>query len=126
MFSRKSSVWIFAHRLASRELAGSPMSTEPSKCSYGMDKTRTLPLTKASCSAAHGAPGRGINNSGSSRTDKDDIFEELSALSLTLQRNDLILPQATSEWRKTVTRLEALKLRAKAGGMLEKIQTMLA
>ncbi|KAM9415649.1 uncharacterized protein ACWYII_024397 isoform 3-T5 [Salvelinus alpinus] len=54
------------------------------------------------------------------------MFEELSSLSLTLQRNDLILPQATSELRKTVTRLEALKLRAKAGGMLEKIQTMLA
>ncbi|KAM9398529.1 uncharacterized protein ACWYII_031115 isoform 1-T1 [Salvelinus alpinus] len=55
-----------------------------------------------------------------------DMFEELSSLSLTLQRNDLILPQATSELRKTVTRLEALKLRAKAGGMLDKIQTMLA
>ncbi|CAL8263933.1 unnamed protein product [Merluccius merluccius] len=41
-------------------------------------------------------------------------------------RNDLILPQATSELRKTVTRLEALKFRVKAGGMLEKIQTMLA
>ncbi|XP_052328496.1 uncharacterized protein LOC127909931 [Oncorhynchus keta] len=54
------------------------------------------------------------------------MFEELSVLSLTLQRNDLILPQATSELRKTVTRLEALKLRAKAGGMLEKIQTTLA
>ncbi|KAM9465680.1 uncharacterized protein ACWYII_010262 isoform 2-T2 [Salvelinus alpinus] len=45
---------------------------------------------------------------------------------LALQRNDLILPQASSELRKTMTRLEALKLRAKAGGMLEKIQTMLA
>jgi len=55
-----------------------------------------------------------------------DMFEELSSLSLTLQRNDLILPQAMSELRKTVTRLEALKSRAKAGGMLEKIQTMLA
>eukprot|EP00063_Salmo_salar_P039845 XP_014014680.1 PREDICTED: uncharacterized protein LOC106579367 isoform X1 [Salmo salar] len=55
-----------------------------------------------------------------------DMFKELSSLSLTLQRNDLILPQATSELRKTVTRLEALKLRAKAGGILEKIQTMLA
>ncbi|KAJ8367409.1 hypothetical protein AAFF_G00318120 [Aldrovandia affinis] len=54
------------------------------------------------------------------------MFEELSSLSLTLQRNDLIIPQATSELRKTVTRLEALKFRAKAGGMLEKIQTMLA
>jgi hypothetical protein len=31
-----------------------------------------------------------------------------------------------SELRKTVAWLEALKLRAKAGGMLEKIQTMLA
>ncbi|XP_029617881.1 uncharacterized protein LOC115199701 isoform X2 [Salmo trutta] len=55
-----------------------------------------------------------------------DMFEELSSFSLTLQRNDLILPQDTSELRKTMTRLEALKLRAKAGGMLEKIQTMLA
>lgn len=54
------------------------------------------------------------------------MFEELSSLSLTLQRNDLILPQTTSELMKTVTRLEALKFRAKAGGMLEKIQTMLA
>lgn len=55
-----------------------------------------------------------------------DMFEELSSLSLTLQRNDLILPQATSELRKTVTRLEGLKSRAKSGGMLEKIQNMLA
>lgn len=55
-----------------------------------------------------------------------DMFEELSSLSLTLQRNDLILPQATSELRKSVTRLEGLKSRAKSGGMLEKIQTMLA
>lgn len=54
-----------------------------------------------------------------------DMFEELSTLSLTLQKNYLILPQATSEMRKTVTRLEALKSRAKSGGMLEKIQTML-
>lgn len=43
------------------------------------------------------------------------MFEELSSFSLTLQRNDLILPQATSELRKTVTRLEALKFRTKAG-----------
>ena len=55
-----------------------------------------------------------------------DMFEELSSLSLTLQRNDLILSQATSELSKTVTRLEGLKSRAKSGGMLEKIQTMLA
>ena len=55
-----------------------------------------------------------------------DMFEELFSLSLPLQRNDLILPQAMSQLRNTVTRLEALKLRAKAGGMLEKIQTMLA
>lgn len=54
------------------------------------------------------------------------MFVELSSVSLTLQRNDLILPQATSELRKTVTRLEALKLRAKAGGMLEKIHTIIA
>ncbi|XP_029519015.1 uncharacterized protein LOC115131433 isoform X1 [Oncorhynchus nerka] len=39
-----------------------------------------------------------------------DMFEQLSSLSLTLQRNDLTLPQATSELRKTVTRLEALNL----------------
>nr|XP_046217849.1 uncharacterized protein LOC124043358 isoform X2 [Oncorhynchus gorbuscha] len=38
------------------------------------------------------------------------MFEQLSSLSLTLPRNDLILPQATSELRKTVTRLEALNL----------------
>ncbi|KAJ8391211.1 hypothetical protein AAFF_G00096400 [Aldrovandia affinis] len=74
---------------------------------------------------SHGAPGHSINNSGSSRAGKD-MFEELSSLSLTLQRNDLILLQATSELRKTVARLEALKFRAKAGGMREKIQTMLA
>ncbi|XP_077104699.1 uncharacterized protein LOC143757790 [Siphateles boraxobius] len=47
MFSDKSLVWIFVHQLASRELDGSPMSTEPSKYSCGMDK-RTLPMTKAS------------------------------------------------------------------------------
>lgn len=46
--------------------------------------------------------------------------------SLTLQKNDLILPQAISELRKTVTRLAALKFKAKAVGMLEKMQTMLA
>ena len=55
-----------------------------------------------------------------------DMFEELSTLSLTLQRNDLILPQAMSELRKTVTRPDGLKSRAKSGGMLEKIQTTLA
>ncbi|XP_060777194.1 zinc finger protein 862-like isoform X1 [Neoarius graeffei] len=55
-----------------------------------------------------------------------DVFEELSSFSLTLQRKDLILPQATSELKKTVTRLEAFKSRAKSGGMLEKIQAMLA
>lgn len=54
-----------------------------------------------------------------------DMFEELSSLSLNLQRNELILPQATSELRKTVTRLEELKFRVKAGGMLERFQTML-
>ena len=55
-----------------------------------------------------------------------DMFEELPSLSLTLQRKYLILPQATSELRKTVTRLEGLKSRANSGGMLEKIQIMLA
>ncbi|KAF4090050.1 hypothetical protein AMELA_G00047500 [Ameiurus melas] len=54
------------------------------------------------------------------------MFEEISSLSLTLQKNDRILPQATPELRKIVIRLEALQFRAKAGGMLEKIQTMLA
>jgi len=42
------------------------------------------------------------------------------------KKNYLILPQPTSELRKTVTRLEALKFRTKAGGMLERIQTVLA
>ncbi|KAL1268684.1 hypothetical protein QQF64_034047 [Cirrhinus molitorella] len=46
------------------------------------------------------------------------MFEELPSLSLTLQRNDLVLPQATSE---DSDQLEELK----AGDMLEKIQTML-
>ncbi|KAK0135673.1 Zinc finger protein 862 [Merluccius polli] len=55
-----------------------------------------------------------------------DLFEELATLSLTLQRNNLILPQATSELKKTVTRLEALKIKPKPGGLLEKIQSSFA
>ncbi|XP_016101603.1 zinc finger protein 862-like [Sinocyclocheilus grahami] len=55
-----------------------------------------------------------------------DLFEELATLSLTLQKNDLILPQATSELKKTVTRLEALKINPKPGGLLEKVQTSFA
>ncbi len=55
-----------------------------------------------------------------------DLFEELATLSLTLQKNDLILPQATSALKKTVTRLEALKINPKPGGLLEKIQTSFA
>lgn len=51
-----------------------------------------------------------------------DLFEELA----TFQRNDLILPQATSKLKKTVTRLEALKIKPKPGGLLEKIQTSFA
>ena len=55
-----------------------------------------------------------------------DLFEELATLSLTLQRNDLILPQATTILKMTVTSLEALKTKPKPGGLLEKIQTVFA
>ncbi|KAK0132500.1 hypothetical protein N1851_032637 [Merluccius polli] len=55
-----------------------------------------------------------------------DLFEELATLSLTLQRNDLILPQATTILKTTVTSLEALKTKPKPGGLLEKIQTAFA
>ena len=55
-----------------------------------------------------------------------DLFEELASLSLTLQGNDLILPQATTALKKTVTSQEALKTEPKPGGLLEKILTAFA
>ena len=49
-----------------------------------------------------------------------DMFHELGRLSCTLQKNDLILPKATSELQRTVIELEGMKVRPKRGGMLEK------
>ena len=49
-----------------------------------------------------------------------DMFDELGSLSRILQTNDLILPKATSELKRTVSALENMKLRPKHGGMLQK------
>lgn len=49
-----------------------------------------------------------------------DVFQELATLSCILQKTDLILPQAVSEFRKTVAALEAMKGRPKQSGMLSK------
>ncbi|XP_030288667.1 zinc finger protein 862-like [Sparus aurata] len=51
-----------------------------------------------------------------------DLFGELAQLSFTLQRNSLILPTATSELRKTVARVQALKTSPKPGGYLDRLQ----
>ncbi|XP_041954873.1 zinc finger protein 862-like isoform X1 [Alosa sapidissima] len=47
-----------------------------------------------------------------------DVFHELASLSCILQRNDLILPQAVSEIRKTVMVLQAMQGTPKRGGIL--------
>ncbi len=42
-----------------------------------------------------------------------DMFRELGRLSCTFQKNDLILPKATSELQRTVIELEGMKVRPK-------------
>lgn len=49
-----------------------------------------------------------------------ELFHELGRLSCTLQKNDMILPKATSEFQRTVIELEGMKVRPKRGRMLEK------
>lgn len=85
LWSQVRAQYGFAQRPLSRELAGSSMFIEPSKCPCGMSLHPSL-CKGMTCSSL----------------------------------------KPHQSWGRQVTRLEALKFRAKAGSMLEKIQIMFA